>query len=405
MFLLSLKRTLILGFWLCFSAGLLTACDNQGAVVFAPNSDDSLQLATYTHPSGVFSLDVPPDWVTYPQTTDNLAAVTFSSPGMPTPHMIIAVIQLDETDRATDFTALLDAYQQGVRVDATSYVEQNRQALPDGSWAITGLRTSPGGTPQTVNSFVVRDEAIFSVIEVVLPLDAATAALTELAANTFRINQGAAELTPTSLLTLSTINTAPIEVINIATWATENGVFFITGEVANHTRETIAPVPIRLRLQDDNGAVIGEAFDASMGHGIAAQGFAPFSLRFGEGRPPDLAAFSVMLGDDAWQATFADAEFIQGGDSLTGVSNTSLSASGQLTVEGTISNNGTQAISEVLVVITVFDDQQRVIAGRFFPVSETPLAPGDTIDYAVLIPELGGNPSDFIVELQGVVDG
>jgi len=401
---LSLKRTLILGFWLCFSAGLLTACDNQGAVVFAPNSDDSLQLATYTHPSGVFSLDVPPEWVTYPQTTDNLAAVTFSLPGMPTPHMTIAVIQLDETDRATDFTVLLDAYQQGVRVDATSSVEQSRQALPDGSWAITGLRIGIDGTLQTVNSFVVRDEAIFSVIEVILPLDEATAALVELAANTFRVNPGAAELTPTSLLTLSTINIAPIEAINIATWTTDNGVFFITGEVANHTREAIAPVPIRLTLQDDNGAVIGEAFDASMGHGIAAQGFAPFSLRFGEGMPSDLAAFSVSLGDDVWQATFADADFIQG-DSLTGVSNTSLATDGQLTVEGTVTNNGTQAVSDVLVVITVFDDQQRVIAGRFFPVSETPLTPGETIDYAVLVPELGGNPSDFIVELQGVVDG
>jgi len=370
--------------------------------VFAPSAEDGLSLATYTHPSGAFSLDIPTQWVSYPQTSESLAAVMFSLPGATEPHLRVVTIQLDETDQNTDTTLLIDAYQQGIRADSEAYSEQSRTQLADGSWRLTGVGVDSGGNPQAINTFVLRDETLFSVLEVIYPVEATDVATTELAVNTLRVNEAAQQLTPTSLLTLSTVNATALEVINMAAWTTDAGVFFVTGEVANRLEMPVTSAPIQLFLLDNVGNVIIEAADVTMGHGIVGNGFAPFSLRFGEGRPTELDAFNVTLGDDAWQDTLREVDFIQGG-ALSGTSTTTL-ANGQLTVEGSVTNNSSQPVADVLAVITVFDDQQRVIAGRFFPLADEPIAPGDSVDYAVLIPELGGTPVDFIVEFQGVVD-
>lgn len=382
---------------------VLTACGGQGAVVFAPQAaSNGQQLATFDHPTGVFSLEVPPDWVSFVQQSDEIASVTFYLPDTVTPLLSIAVVRLDATDQSTEISALIDAYQTGIRIDSDRYAEQDRAQMSDGSWRMTGVIAEVSGITRTTNTFIEQSDDIFSVVEV-SPVESPEIQLSlELALNTLRYNAIDA-LSPASILELSTINQQPFSVLNVATWSTEAGVFFVTGEVANHLSVDVPPVPVRVRLIDAGGDVVAEASDVAMGHGVIANGFSPFSLRFGDGRPTGMAGFRVQLGDAAWTAMPDMLNFIQATD-LNGTSETTISPNGQLTIEGTVSNMGSRVLRDVLAIITVFDDGQRVVAGRFFPVADAPLNPGETTDYAVLIPELGGAPADFIIEYQAIVD-
>jgi len=150
---------------------LMSACSG-GAVVFAPTPlpPEAAPIA-YEHPSGAFSLLLPRTWALHEQSTSSVASASFTAPDSEVPIVHVQVVNVGQEIPAEDIGTLMDQYQTQFRRDASRYTEQSRTAMGDGSWRLTGLRTSTAGEPQPVNTFIQAQGNLFAVIEVTLPQD------------------------------------------------------------------------------------------------------------------------------------------------------------------------------------------------------------------------------------------
>lgn len=387
---------------------LLTGCSG-GAVVFAPTPappDQSPVL--YTHPSGAFSVALPGQWASYEQNTTTLATAAFSAPGSTQPDLLFAVINLGRDVDATEFGSLVDLYQRQVRADTGSYTEQSREAMGDGSWRMTGLRTAPGGKTEPLNTFIQKTGTLIGLIDVLMPADAAKAQTLQGIINSFTLNagSGSAPLEATDLTTLAFAKDSTLGVLHLATWNTTAGVFFVTGEVANYGSTTITNVPVQVDLRSADGLSVVGAVDQIMGYGIPPGGFAPFSLRFGQGQPSLASIYTVVLGGAGWQPTEAT---IYGQNEMAWTDESRFDEFNRLVISGTVTNISENTIRQPRAIVTVFDGAQNVIAAGFTDVardvgasgSPTDLPPGESASFEITLPEVGGEPQNYIVNLQG----
>ncbi len=375
---------------------LLTGC-GQGAVVFAPTPiPPDLSPIRYTHPSGVFSVRVPPDWAVYTQHRTDLVSAHFTPPGEITPIIGIAVIKLNTT---MDILSIINTYQQQIRQDR--YREQDRQAVGDGSWRLSGLRITIGGLAEQINTFIQQTENFVSVLEVVVPDDPNLQAQAEILINTLDINPSAT-LEPSPLSTLGFVTSSDLQVENIHAWTTPQGVYFVTGEIANYSSQPLFDIPIRLELQTLDGQGIAEALDTVMGYAILPGEFAPFSLRFGQGQPPNTTRYLFTLGNYSWNPAETNTPRIIGADGMTWTDSSSIADDGTLVIEGVVTNTGDEPVRDPLATVTVFDASQNVIAAAFTPVMQGILAPDESVNFVFRIQEIGGTPTNYIVNVQGL---
>lgn len=392
-----MQRFLHLLLSLIFLLGV-SACTG-GAVVYAPTPlpPDTSPLR-YEHPTGTFSLILPRDWSVFVPESIPIVTAAFSPPGSSDALLQVSVIKLDENSlQTTDFGEQLRQYQTQLRPDLEHYEEQDRQAMGDGSWRLTGLRTDAGGTTQQINTFIQRDDPLFSVIEVIMPADPALQSALQTIINTYELNT-AADLPENSLSALSNKPNAEFEILNVATWHNAENVFYITGEIANHSQHSIKDVPVRALLRSADGSGIAEAIDFVMGHALPPGGFAPFSLRFGQGQPISATNYTLFVGTEDWQPELA-ADVI-GLEALSITDERSYDSNDVLQISGEITNESNQAIQNIQVILTVFDERQRVIAARFADISPGILAPDETTSYLIAVPEIGGTPASYIVNVQ-----
>ncbi|MBC8171078.1 MAG: hypothetical protein H7X77_05385 [Anaerolineae bacterium] len=386
--------------WLVLIALLVTGC-GEGAVIFAPTPlPPDLSPLRYEHPSGVFTVSVPRNWSVYTQNTPNLAAATFAPPDSGEPLLTFAVINLGQPVDAAQIGELTQQYQTLHRPDLKRYTPQDRQAMGDGSWRLTGYRTLPGGGQQPVNTFVEFSATFVAVTDVVMPRDGALQADLQNAINTFRLNP-AATLQISELSTLSFVRRSPLEVQNIATWQNTAGVFFVTGEVANNSETPVFDVPVQVQLLNADGTPAADAADLAMGYGIPAGGFAPFSLRFGGGQPAGSTRYTITLGTPVALET---PRLFYGAETLTWTDDSEFADDGALIIDGTVTNTSTLNLHDPMGIVTVFDAQQQVIAAWFSPLAAPVLAPGAVLDFEIRIPEVGGDPVNYILDIQALAD-
>lgn len=407
--------------WLVLSSVLLIACDND-AVVFQPTPlpPDTSPLP-YTHPGGAFSLEVPRAWSVFTQDTSDLAAAHFSPPGATYPAASVGVIRL--RDNAAELIDLVNAFQLDVRPDASRYEETERQMLGDGSWRLIGTTRTPGGDAQPINTFMRQQGDLLAIIE--LRLSAADLSDLERIANTLLLSPST-PLTPTSVETLFRLWGSDLRVVNVNGWQTRQGVYFITGEVFNNSSAFASDVPITVRLLRSDGAVLTDATDRVMGYGIAPGGYAPFSLRYGEGRPPEAVNFQVVIGRDGWDPT-ANANQIVGAEAMTWEDSFRITEEGHLLIEGTVINSlpftpmlspiiapvgasfaavvgrlrhlDATTLQEPVVTVAVFDPEGRPIAAAFTRL-EGLLTAQDRRPFSLRLQEMGGTPDRYIVNIQ-----
>lgn len=386
---------------------LLTAC-NDDAVVFAPTPipADRSPLR-YTHPTGVFTIDLPREWAVFEQLRGDLAAAHFTPPGGNTPTIKAAVALLPQAPELP--SELVNRYQRDIRPDANRYTEIDRQMLPDGSWRLTGIRQTIGGTVESLNTFIVITEtpstdengntsAYVGVLEVILPQTNEDLLTAEVITNTFSINP-TAPLQPGTLSLLASARPTPLEVTNITAWTTPSNVYFITGEVLNIGQQPISEIPVQAILRADDGTELAQAVDTVMGHALPPGQFAPFSLRFGEGRPADATTFSLFLGNADWQPTTAP--IIYDVQTLTWT-NEPRRVNDRLVVTGTVTNIGRTTATNLLATLTVFDAQNDVIAAAFITLDDETLPPGASTDYEFNLTEFGGEPVNYLVNFQAL---
>lgn len=384
-------------FLVCLSI-TLSACSG-GAVVFAPTAPPpDLSPLPYQHPSGAFSLVVPRQWAVYEQNTTTLASASFSRPGDDEPVLLVAVVNPSGVEPDSQgFAQFIQQYQTQVRPDIERYSESNRQAMGDGSWRMTGLRRTAAGQTQQVNTFIQRSGSLYAIMDVIV---ADVSPLSDLlnVINTFSLNADAA-VQPAPLTTLNSASAAPLSLLHLSAWTTPSGVFFVTGEVANYGPTVAAALPVQVTLRTADGLNVAEAADTVMGHGIPPGGFAPFSLRFGQGQPAMSTTYEVRLGAgwDAPNVRLTDPVMMTWTDE-------SVYQDGLLSISGTITNMSDQPIREPRAIATVFDTAQNVIAAGFDIADAPTLAPGESTRYGIGIPEIGGEPANYIVYVQGLLE-
>jgi len=378
---------------------ILAGCSG-GAVVFAPTPLPSdFSAARYDHPSGAFSLDVPRNWSVYSQNTTTLATAAFAAPDSIEPEITIAVIKLSDTLDSSAFSDLLNLYQSQVRPDVGRYTEQNRQAMGDGSWRMTGLRQIASGGTEQVNTFIQQSDNLLGVIDVIVPDD--TAQMNDLQAiiNTFQLNAESG-LQAAELSSLVSVASASLDITHLFAWTTPTGVFFITGEIANNGSEVVTGIPVRAVLLTEDGLATAEAVDTPMGYGLPPGEFAPFSLRFGQGQPALTTRFEIDLGSAEWQV---DSEaIIYSANEMDWTDDSTFDNNGRLNISGTVTNISTYIIRSPRAIVTVFDNAQHVIAAGFSDLAVTQLEPDASADFQIVIPEMGGEPAQYIVNVQGL---
>ncbi|MAU08880.1 MAG: hypothetical protein CL607_03595 [Anaerolineaceae bacterium] len=380
---------------------LLSAC-SSGAVVYVPTPlppEENPQ--TYTHPSGAFSLVLPPNWSAYTQNLTNLASASFSPPDSRDPLVTITVINLGDPIEADDLNELRTTYQTQIRPDLARYTEHTAEALGDGAWRIVGVNRTPTGETIQVNTFIERRGALFGVTNVRVPVDANRNAVVQQIVNTVQLGDDATvQLEATTLNTLALAAATGLEVVNVHTWTTADGVFFVTGEVTNHDTVTAYDVPVKATLARADGTAIVEANDKVMGYGIPPGGYAPFSLRFGQGQPADAVNFSVAIGDTEANDTPDEYPPLVGTPTLTWTDAVENSANGTLYIIGMVNNEGDAPVSNPRATITVFDDIGRVIAAGFADTEVEVLAAGESASFSIAVPELGGEAINYLVNVQ-----
>src|SRR6185369_8673867 len=112
----------------------------------------------------------PRNWSVYEENTTVLATAAFAAPDDDEPSLSFAVVNLGSDLDLDTFAQLMNQYQTQIRPDIDHYSEQNRQAMGDGSWRLTGLRTTiTSGVTEQVNTFIQRLGSLMAVIEVVIP--------------------------------------------------------------------------------------------------------------------------------------------------------------------------------------------------------------------------------------------
>ncbi len=376
----------------------LASCGGSGAVVFEylPNQAEGIPTL-YTHPSGAFAVLLPSTWAVYEHYWETLAEASFSSPTSGTPLLHVGVIRLTTPiDSPDDLLYVLNEYQQKIRPDHARYKEIQREAMGDGSWRLSGLRSEAGGTTQQLNTFVQFAAETLAVIEVIVGEND-----TELQGilNTFQLYQDHI-LQPTDLSAFALASQQPIEFYNVSAWTTSTGVFFITGEVRNRTDFILSEIPIRAVLYTPDGRGVAEGIDKVMGHGIPPGEFFPFSLRFGQGQPVLSETYRLFIGDQNWIPNRTIE--VYGEDHLDWTVVDSLTPDGFFQLSGTVTNQSEVLVYLPMVTASVFDDQQRLIGAGFTKLEDVELEPGQSLPYTLVMAELGATPARYLVKAQGI---
>ncbi len=388
-------RTWIIGSVLLF----LSACSG-GAVVFAPTPlPPEAVPVTYDHPSGAFSLLLPRTWALHEQATAAIASASFTAPNSDVPIVHVQVLNLGQAIPANELGSLMDQYQAQYRRDASTYNEQSRTAMGDGSWRLTGLRSTASGETQQINTFIQAQGTLLGVIEVTLPADARLRAQTETILNTFALGTES-DLPVGTLAAFSGASPIPVEITNVSTWTTPEGVFFVTGEVTNFGAEAAGQIPVRAQLLTAEGSIVADASDAVMGYGIVPGGFAPFSIRFGQGQPVNAVQYTVILGGE--NVTASETATIISAPTLEWTEETQVTQDGDLFILGEITNTGEEALLRPRAMATIFDDRGRVIGAGFVDVDEAILGAGASIPFTILIGDLGGSAANYVVAVQAL---
>src|SRR5579871_3517035 len=369
----------------------LAACDTSPVVVVATPVPQDATFRTYRHPSGAFTLRLPPDWSVRDVSQNAAIRVEFSPPdntGLP------LTVYMINTGNVLDAPNLLDAinkYQAAINGDSKVYSEVSRTAQGDGSWRLSGVRQTAIG-PRSLNTFLQADKTFLSAIEVdVTGASDQRLQMLKAIVNTFRVD-------PTVVIGASSIQAQADVGVNTSSgvlvfgglfaWTNQQGVFIINGQVTNNSGGPLEAIRITAILYDAQSNALVEQANVVPLEILDDQESAPFSIQFRSGKPSQAVRYELQAAgrnaEYALKTHLGADSFILGNDKAT------YTTGGYLSVGGDVVNKTKGPAHFVKATVTMFDDQQRVVATDSVFLAKPDLLPGESAHFDLTFFEIGG---------------
>lgn len=391
-------------FWMVIiwiAALALAACDSSPVVMVATPVPPDAGFRTYRHPGGAFSLRLPPDWSVRDVSQGSAIRVEFSPPGNTGLPLTVHIINTGSVLSAGALLEAIDRYQQVINGDPAVYHEIGRNAQGDGSWRLVGVRQTPIG-PRQINTFLHAEGAFLAAAEVDLTgLDAAQLMTFRAVINTLRVDAGAA-------LAASSLQPPPLgegaapgalEFAGLLAWINPQGELILNGQVINRAGRPLEAIRVTAIMYDAQNTPLAEQSNVVPVEVLADSEAAPFSIRFRGGRPARSVRYELLAAarnaEYALESYLGADQFILGNDLAT------YNANGFLIVSGDIVNRTQAAAFFVKAIVTVFDEQSRVVAADSVFINDTQLLPGEVGRFEVTFPELGGSAIRYTISVEG----
>ncbi len=399
--ILELLAALALGVTAC-GGGIQSA--DPVFVVATPVPPDA-GFVTYRHPSNVFTIRVPPDWVAGELPDENGVRVQFTAleGEAAITRLSVYVVNTGQPMTPEAFAQAAAAYQPPPDQARYDWVELERVAQPDGSQRITGVRTYPTLGPRALNIFLQGNGTFFSALEVDTT-DAPPQVLQTLTAvvNTFHVNPDAALAVGTVQQAAGVTSYSGVVGFNgYYAWTDREGVFHITGEVVNTTPAPLEAVRLSGVLYDAQGRRLAEQSDILPIDVLGSGQGAPFDLRFEAGKPATAVRYELNVA--AREADYALRNFYGAENFVIANDEAVYNAQGTLVVHGELANVGPQVAESVRVVAALWDEQGHVVAVQTIYVSKPRLVPQEAVSFEVPFYELGGSAVTYTLTVVGQV--
>ena len=126
----------------------------------------------------------------------------------------------------------------------------------------------------------------------------------------------------------------------------------------------------------------------------------PSVCALGQGQPLGVTGYLLTVGGDDWQSDEVIA--VVANDTVSWTDESNYNENGQLIITGNVTNESSDAIRDVQVIVTVFDANQNVIAAGFTNTEAAILLPEDRSNFQLLISDRGGNAANYIVDVQAL---
>ena len=386
--------------------GVLVGCDANPVVVVATPVPPDAAFHTYRHPSGVFSVRLPADWSVRDVSRSDSVRVEFSPPGNSGLPMTVYVVNTGNVLDAASFLDAINKYQATVNGDAKVYNEVSRNAQGDGSWRLTGIRQTAIG-PRQLNTFLQSDKAFLSAVEFDITGASSDMLHTmQTIVNTYRVDPSA--VTNASNIQAPeafavTTSSGVLAFTGMFAWTNSQGAFIINGQVTNKSGGPLEAIRLTATIYDAQNNVLADQGNVVGTEVLDDQATAPFSIQFRNGKPSQAIRYELQGAardaEYALKTHLGDDKFIRGNDKATYNSN------GYLTIGGDVVNKTQGAAHFVKATVTVYDDQQHVVATDSTFMSKPDLLPGEAAHFEVTFLELGGNALRYVISIEGKSDG
>ena len=348
---------------------------------------------TIQHFSGVYRLIIPADW----EAVDSSSAQRLLVHYIP-PRGYGSRVAVDVTNEGPlapeDVRTLATSYVHLHFVNQPGYAEISRSELPDGRMQYVFLYDDGKGASGRETLHIRQVGPYFSTLRVFLADNDAyylSGALDTITSSF--------EIDPLAIWggELAAINPSELLLVNLSLWRDSEGITYYMGELYNASASDITDVQVRVALCDTSGIVMREVTQPAALDFVAPGGSTPFAASV-EG----LAAGATVCAQEATaNPATPDRNYTT---ALTLDPTASYSTEGELIIRGRVTNHGLSPVVDIAVIILVYDSETRVIG--FEQISYGPgveLAPGDSVQFTHLFPELGAAARRFVTLAQGRV--
>ncbi|MBE7511762.1 MAG: DUF3426 domain-containing protein [Anaerolineales bacterium] len=380
----------------------LAGCGTGTAVQVATPIPPDANFRTYRHPSGVFSLRLPPDWAVRDVSHGGVIHVEFSASGSAGLPVAVYIVNTGTVLSAAALLDSMDRFLVLINPKPDSYHELSRNAQGDGSWRVVGVRQTPIGA-RTLNTFFQANGAYLAALEAdISDLEGGAMATLRAVINTLRIDPSAV-ITASDLRAVveggSVDTPGVLRFDNLYAWTTPTGEYVINGVVTNTGTTPLEAIRITALLFDASNTVLETASNVVATEIVPAGGTAPFSIRFRNGRPTQAVRYELQgagrYAEYAVSSYLGDDQFIRGNDRA------SYNANGHLVIVADVVNRTQQAAYFVKAIVTVFDDASQVIAADSVFLNKAALLPGEVGRFEITFPELGGSALRYTITVEG----